>query len=348
MYWQDFLIKTMGLTAEEKGVYLMLIALAWIDGQGCVPSDMQELKAKLQFIFSEFHGHTFNRVVPKLLKRYFYVGEDGNYYQKRVVEELEKMIRFSEKQAKIANKRWSEKQGHAEQLLGNRSANDEQSDDKSQTNASHREQHQGLTDASAMLSHSHTQQHSHSPIAAAADGGRPVEEKLNGKLIEGYDLAKEVAAVARRSEDFEISGWGGAAYRAQQWLDQGWPKALILSAVRERMHRRRYSEPPSSIQYFEKAIAEHIARQNAPLPTIVEIPAQTIKVTHAKPIVPRQPWQKQRDDWFEAVDEFSANVAALKQANDEGVGSGGEIIQADNPADERPKGLHGDGREGVL
>ena len=105
-YVQDFQLKTLDLDNGETGVYFLLILLAWSGGKGCVPGDMKQLKLMLQRMMSDFHGHTFNRIVPKLLKRYFYLGEDGNYYQKRVVEELEKADRISAKNSMLAKKRW--------------------------------------------------------------------------------------------------------------------------------------------------------------------------------------------------------------------------------------------------
>jgi uncharacterized protein YdaU (DUF1376 family) len=108
MYWQDFEEDTPDLDATEIGVYMKLIRLAWSCGKGCVPGDMQQLKLLLQRVIARFHGRTFNAIVPKLLKRYFYVGEDGNYYQNRVVKELEKMKQIADRQSHAANKRWSE------------------------------------------------------------------------------------------------------------------------------------------------------------------------------------------------------------------------------------------------
>lgn len=81
----------------------------------------------------------------------------------------------------------------------------------------------------------------------------------------GYALAKTVAEIAGRAAEFEMTGWNGAAHRAQHWLNQGWPEELIISSVREQA--ARMPSPPNSITYFEKGIADHIARQQRPLPT---------------------------------------------------------------------------------
>lgn len=86
------------------------------------------------------------------------------------------------------------------------------------------------------------------------------------KQTVGYTLAKAVAGIAGRAAEFEMTGWGGAAERAQVWLDaEGWTEERILASVREQAGRM--PSAPNSISYFEKGIAEHVARINASLPT---------------------------------------------------------------------------------
>lgn len=68
-------------------------------------------------------------------------------------------------------------------------------------------------------------------------------------------------------------GWGSAApMRVQTWLNEGWLPEQIIPACRDAMARKR-DGPPSKIEYFEKPIAQFIARQAAPLPK-VETPKQ--------------------------------------------------------------------------
>lgn len=76
------------------------------------------------------------------------------------------------------------------------------------------------------------------------------------------------------------TGWGTAApMRVQTWLSNGWRADQILPACKDTMSRKR-DGPPGRIEYFEKPIAQFIARQAAPLPK-VEIPQQeTIHATH--------------------------------------------------------------------
>lgn len=104
-YVTDFQLDTLDLKVDEVGVYFTLICLAWRRGDGGVTSDQDVLKRTLQRLIADFHGHTFNRIVPKLLDRYF-VLYDGIWYQKRVVNELQKADKLSAKQSQTANKRW--------------------------------------------------------------------------------------------------------------------------------------------------------------------------------------------------------------------------------------------------
>lgn len=96
-----------------------------------------------------------------------------------------------------------------------------------------------------------------------------------GKCTAGYALAKTVAGIAGRGDEFEMAGWGGAAQRAQVWLDNGWSEETILASVRQQAARR--STAANSISYFEKGIAEQVARLSAPLPTVPYTPATQVK-----------------------------------------------------------------------
>jgi uncharacterized protein YdaU (DUF1376 family) len=105
-YVRDFQMATLGLEADELGVYLELIMLAWDSGDGSVTGDMNELKALLQRLIAHFHGHTFNRIVPKILGRYFHE-RDGRFYQERVENELKKARELSANATQNINKRWA-------------------------------------------------------------------------------------------------------------------------------------------------------------------------------------------------------------------------------------------------
>jgi uncharacterized protein YdaU (DUF1376 family) len=113
-YPADFQLDTLDLKPDEVGVYITMLCLAWKRGDGSVPGDLVELKAILQRMLSGFHGLTFNRIVPKLLARYFEL-RAGKYYQKRVEKELRKAEEISEKQSRIARERWEKRPRNSEE-----------------------------------------------------------------------------------------------------------------------------------------------------------------------------------------------------------------------------------------
>ena len=106
-YPQDFWADTLDLRLDEIGAYFVMICLAWKRGDGSVPGNPKELKRMMQCLIADFHGLTFNRIVPKLLERYFERREDGNFYQKRVEKELIRAREISEKQSRNVRERWA-------------------------------------------------------------------------------------------------------------------------------------------------------------------------------------------------------------------------------------------------
>ena len=104
-FYNDFSQDTKGLTAEEKGICMELLCIAWKRGTGTLPNDMEGLKKMLQREFADFHGHTFNRIIPKLLREYF-IFEDNCWRQTRVSKELQTLRKRSTNGQQNAVKRW--------------------------------------------------------------------------------------------------------------------------------------------------------------------------------------------------------------------------------------------------
>ena len=78
--------------------------------------------------------------------------------------------------------------------------------------------------------------------------------------------------------------------------------------------------------YFEKGIAKYVAMLKRPLPVVVELPAKTVRVRHGKAAGPdtREPWQKRRDEHYEALAELDASIEADKRAAAERAARSGE------------------------
>jgi hypothetical protein len=99
-------------------------------------------------------------------------------------------------------------------------------------------------------------------------------------------LAERLLVIAGHHLDFRPPGWFGAPLRVQVWLDRGWQPEIIEAAVKAGVARKP-GQVASSVQYFERSIAEEHARQAAPLPNIVHKPQENVYVAqknqHARP-----------------------------------------------------------------
>jgi hypothetical protein len=115
-------------------------------------------------------------------------------------------------------------------------------------------------------------------VADAGDAGARQEKKA---LIgpEALKLAEQLLIIAGHDPGFWPPGWCGAPLRVQFWLNQGWPAEIILAAVKSAAGRKR-GDPAASVQFFEKAVAEEVARQSAPVPKVQISEAETITVNH--------------------------------------------------------------------
>jgi len=103
----EFNIDTIGLAADEIGVYVTLMALAWHSGDGSITGNLEELKNILRRRLDGFHGHTFNRIVPKLLKRHFSDSHNGRLVHLGVANSLQTARKRLANGRQSADKRWS-------------------------------------------------------------------------------------------------------------------------------------------------------------------------------------------------------------------------------------------------
>lgn len=99
---------------------------------------------------------------------------------------------------------------------------------------------------------------------------------------EAIALSNEIAIAVGHDLEFVPPQWCGAASRVQVWLTNGWPRPLILESVKAQMARKR-DGPPATINYFEKGIADAIARGAQPLPTIVPFAEVRQARQHGRP-----------------------------------------------------------------
>ena len=98
-----------------------------------------------------------------------------------------------------------------------------------------------------------------------------------------FSLTSSIAKICGHSDDFIPPSWAGAPMRVQSWLNQGWTAEQIDASCREQIAKRR-GVSPNSITYFERGIAEFVARLSAPLPTA----PQKTETTYGRKLTPHQ------------------------------------------------------------
>lgn len=101
-----------------------------------------------------------------------------------------------------------------------------------------------------------------------------------GSLVapEAIKLTEKLLVICGHDSKFWPPGWIGAPMRVQAWLTQGWDPGIIVVAVQKVVAKAR-GRPINSVQFFENAIAEEVARQAAPLPVVEIREADKLTVT---------------------------------------------------------------------
>lgn len=105
-------------------------------------------------------------------------------------------------------------------------------------------------------------------------------DAARGSLVtpEALKLTEKLIVIAGHDLKFWPPGWMGAPMRVQAWLAQGWKPEIIIAAV-QRVVAKARGRPINSVQFFENAIAEEVARQAAPLPVVEIREADKLTVT---------------------------------------------------------------------
>jgi uncharacterized protein YdaU (DUF1376 family) len=103
----------------------------------------------------------------------------------------------------------------------------------------------------------HTQSQSQSQIDAPATPKPSIGSPLVSDAA--FKLANEIARLCGHSEGFLPPSWLGAPMHVQSWLNQGWTaEQITTSCLRQLANRDGVS--PEKISYFDKGIAEFVAR----------------------------------------------------------------------------------------
>ena len=98
--------ETGDLTFEEHGVLMLLVGIAW-QRAGELPGNLSAIRRLLETKAARVHGHTFNRLVPSILERFFQKGDDGIYRNQSITAAIRRASAVSSKQAQNVGKRWA-------------------------------------------------------------------------------------------------------------------------------------------------------------------------------------------------------------------------------------------------
>lgn len=112
-YPSDFLSspKVMDMTATERGIYITLLCVAWM--QGGLPNDPAKLAR-----WSKVPLKQFARIWPHNLESCFTLTANGRLINERLEAERKKQRAFREKQKAKADKRWDAKKEDAVAMPG--------------------------------------------------------------------------------------------------------------------------------------------------------------------------------------------------------------------------------------
>jgi len=236
------------LTLAERGAYNTLIDLLYTR-DGIVPDD-DVLVARMM----RCHWREWRKIKTQLIALNKVRIIDGRLMANRVTETLEEATRYT--------------QDHAKEP-----ARVPQEPGKSAAGSS-----QELKSANDINGKKYTTTTTPTVEEVVVADAREREPLIS---MQAHELAAEIAVICGLDLKFLPPAWCGAAMRAQGWLTKGWQRQIVLIAVRGALAKRK-TGPPNSIQFFETAITEEIARQARPLPNVVELPAATVEVRNGQ------------------------------------------------------------------
>lgn len=100
--------------------------------------------------------------------------------------------------------------------------------------------------------------------AVVADATTAVARGAGKSIFADEDFALADRVMEAQGLDKHDVQAVGTAYFAQKWRSQGWQPDVIVATIQRVMARR--SKPPSTVKYFEQAIADAHAELARPLP----------------------------------------------------------------------------------
>lgn len=109
-------------------------------------------------------------------------------------------------------------------------------------------------------------------LALGQSAGPRAPEKKRLISEEAFALAPEILRMIGVEDGHPLSM--GAPYSIQTWINGGWPVEAILAGIQRAMANKQ-GDPPSTLKYFEKAIARVHAEMTRELPVVKLVPQVT-------------------------------------------------------------------------
>lgn len=253
----DYLADTQDLSAEEHGVYMLLLMAAWRSPDATLPNDDQRLARMAKVGIKKW------RKLRPVMERFFTVG-DGVIWQKRLVEERQKVENQRAQKRGAANARWHNENDETLSL----SASHRNATSKSQRSQSGSGKTPKNNDsAHAAASAPDVRQKCPPPPSPSPPPGDssppPVTETARdsaggGAADDYWCEATPVAKGCRRIQQTLGYVPNDLARYVQRWLDHGLDiDKDVLPTVRaeaDRRRQKRITELISSAKYFDKQV----------------------------------------------------------------------------------------------
>jgi len=266
LWTSDYLADTQDLSAEEHGVYLLLLMAAWRSADCTLPDDDQRL-ARMAKV-----GTKKWRKMRPVMERFFTIG-DGVIWQKRLVEERKRVENQRAQKREAANARWSTGESKNRSLCD--ADGKATSKHQKRTNGSDKPPNindSGDADASspAMRQTSPPSPspdiYSPPPVTGAAGAGAG-----GGGGSDESDEQSQVRQVCDRIQRIVNAGHPLAdlARYVRRWRDHGLDAERdIVPTVEAEMERRRQrgEGPPGHPKYFDKPVFRAFNERTAPPP----------------------------------------------------------------------------------
>lgn len=301
-YPSDFIAGTLGLTAEQKGVYSTLLDLMY-DRGAPIADDPVELAR-----ISGCSTRRFNVIKAELAERKKIVLRDGL----------------------ISNARFEHQTAHEKKEHEKLSQNGRKGAAKTSEKPAASNDRNGLAEKGPPPEKPAYQ----NPETRKKEDGGDARARE-----EAYALADQIAVIAGHDPKFLPPSWmsGGHGERVKMWLASGWKAEIIIPAVRAGVASLAKGDVARSIKFFEQRIARAHAQVAEPLPTAQPqhqpqpqlALLKTVENTHAttQRSAPATSWQQSRDAFRSARADLKARLYPADLAPGGGGEGGGPAVR---------------------